>query len=1024
VSILGILLVASLVAIGWWPGASVRFPGVDRQVDSAMGRLVAEVGAHRFSDARLIEPFAWGRSPAAPRKDDRSLPASTRIAALQLVELSSRSSGASAARSLGVAYLVLGQVDKSIAAFEQAIELDPADARSHADLAAALVQRWRAGGHAFNAVRALDETGLVLAKHPHSPEATFNQALVLERLGAITGAVERWQQFLQTDSATGWASEARAHLDALKQQPISSDLRHGPLTESDIDQVVARDPFTAYTVVETDLPRWASAALAGGNEDVVLADGLAKSLARAEKDAYLAELTGAVRKSSTWPAARRRALAEGVRDLFAWRQLIDDGRYMDAEPLGSRASAALTRAGVDPAEAEVEIGYSDLVAERTTVALARLAPVEARARTKGYWRVAVRAARLRAMAAMLATRVAEGQERYQEGLALAERTGDLELVALFHSFLGDTFKVQGDALSSWSHFAAALQLFPRLRTQRQRFSTFSLAAASAQSAGLQYAALEFADELIAATRDWNNPEGQIDGRLRRARAYSELAAGDHGASDLDAAAALLPALASRPHAQARTAAEIAAARAFSLAVLDDVTALRGADEALTYFGGAVQIRVAELLLQRGRILARLGRPAEAEASWRRGIAIVEDQRPSLRDELMRVSRTAALWDLYTELMGQMASDGRRSLEIAERSHARELLLSLNPERRPRTLSIADWQAALTDGSQALVYAQLPSRLLIWRITSSDVQFLERQVSSGHIRRLVDAFLEHLDDGPGSPEAIALGQSLLPANLIDDNRRTLVIVPDGALYRVPFGALPMPGSGMRLVESAIPIVAPSLTVFAIASREVRAAGQRSIVAVGVNDAGGPDNLPRLTSAEREAVGVAAMYRSHDSLVGAQARKDSVLRAMTVTSVIHFAGHARLDPILPSQSQLLLAGDEALTPADVAALKLQPGTVAVLGACETALGRTFNGEGPMSLVRAFLGAGASAVIASLWDVRDDDATRLLKGVHARLATGADPAYSLALSQRESIEAGLPPSAWSGFTVMGGSAAERMR
>ena len=173
---------------------------------------------------------------------------------------------------------------------------------------------------------------------------------------------------------------------------------------------------------------------------------------------------------------------------------------------------------------------------------------------------------------------------------------------------------------------AFMELRPAAKTQRQRFLTLNLAAASAQSAGFQYAALELADELLSSTRDWSNPEGQIDGRLRRARAYSVLAANDRGASDLDAAEALLPALASRPPAQAREAAEIAAARAFSLAVRDDAAALRGADDALAYFGGNVQIRIAELLLQRGRILARLGRPADAEASWRRGIAIVEDQR--------------------------------------------------------------------------------------------------------------------------------------------------------------------------------------------------------------------------------------------------------------------------------------------------------------------------------------------------------------------------------------------------------------
>jgi hypothetical protein len=286
----------------------------------------------------------------------------------------------------------------------------------------------------------------------------------------------------------------------------------------------------------------------------------------------------------------------------------------------------------------------------------------------------------------------------------------------------------------------------------------------------------------------------------------------------------------------------------------------------------------------------MGRLADAEADWRRGIGIVEDQRPSLRDELMRVSRTAALWDLYTELMGLLATDSRQSLEVAEHSHARELLSSLNPERNPRTLSIADWQEALSNGSQALVYAQLPSRLLIWRITSSESSAPSVGVG-GAAKTHGGRVPEHLDAGPRSPEALALGQTLLPDGLTHDSGRTVVIVPDGALYRAPFGALPLAGSGMRLVESVIPVVAPSLTMFAIASREVRAAGQRSIVAVGVNDAGSPNNLPRLTSAEREAAGVAAMYRTHDSLVGPQARKDSVLRAMTTTSVIHFAGHSR-------------------------------------------------------------------------------------------------------------------------------------
>jgi len=80
--------------------------------------------------------------------------------------------------------------------------------------------------------------------------------------------------------------------------------------------------------------------------------------------------------------------------------------------------------------------------------------------------------------------------------------------------------------------------------------------------------------------------------------------------------------------------------------------------------------------------------------------------------------------------------------------------------------------------------------------------------------------------------------------------------------------------------------------------------------------------------------------------------------------------------------------------------------------------------MSLVRAFLGAGASAVVAALWDVRDDDATRLLRALHQRLAGGTSLAESLAASQRELIARGYPPSAWAGFTVVGGDLAERAK
>ena len=283
--------------------------------------------------------------------------------------------------------------------------------------------------------------------------------------------------------------------------------------------------------------------------------------------------------------------------------------------------------------------------------------------------------------------------------------------------------------SSWRHFASALKVLPRLQTQRQRFVTLQSAAAAATRGGLQEATLVFAEALLSVTRSWDNPEGQITGRLYRARALAELSRGDRGVADLDEASSRLSSFANRPQVRNRLAAEIAARRSFSLSGQNDAAALRAADEALAFFGTTLRIRIAELLLQRGRIHMRLGHNADATKDWLRGIEIVEDQRPSLRDEMLRVSRTASLWDLYTELLSQATSDGRRALELAERSHARELLFSLNPERDPQTLALADWQQALAGGRQAIVYAQLPSRLLVWRITATEVELTEQPVSA-------------------------------------------------------------------------------------------------------------------------------------------------------------------------------------------------------------------------------------------------------------------------------------------------------
>jgi CHAT domain-containing protein len=49
---------------------------------------------------------------------------------------------------------------------------------------------------------------------------------------------------------------------------------------------------------------------------------------------------------------------------------------------------------------------------------------------------------------------------------------------------------------------------------------------------------------------------------------------------------------------------------------------------------------------------------------------------------------------------------------------------------------------------------------------------------------------------------------------------------------------------------------------------------------------------------------------------------------------------------------------------------------LSACDTALGKSINGEGLVGLTRGFMYAGASRVMASLWKVDDAATADLMK------------------------------------------------
>ena len=124
--------------------------------------------------------------------------------------------------ALGVTYLVSGDAAAAVKALESASAQKPDDARLLSDLAAAYLVRAKQADEPADIPKALEaaERAIVLPDAP--PEAYFNRALALEGLHLVDAARKAWQDYLDRDSSSAWADEARQHLEALPKVRRSS----------------------------------------------------------------------------------------------------------------------------------------------------------------------------------------------------------------------------------------------------------------------------------------------------------------------------------------------------------------------------------------------------------------------------------------------------------------------------------------------------------------------------------------------------------------------------------------------------------------------------------------------------------------------------------------------------------------------------------------------------------------------------------------------------------------------------------
>lgn len=442
-------------------------------------------------------------------------------------------------------------------------------------------------------------------------------------------------------------------------------------------------------------------------------------------------------------------------------------------------------------------------------------------------------------------------------------------------------------------------------------------------------------------------------------------------------------------------------------------------------------RVFNSLLHLAALARSAGEPGQALQHYLEAFPLVEEVRLGVSTAEARAGFFATVAQAYAQatLLAVELGQSATAFDLSERSRSRAFLdlLAAGSADLPRRveappLSLDDVRAALPPDAALIAFftsglleakerraagraaadagRSPPAKTLAFVVTPEQVEVHDLGLSPN------DLFPPHLR-GAAERHFLqpAIRRSLYDrllrplAHLLAGKRR-LYLAPHGPLHYVPFQAL-LAADGETLLRPGGPelVYGPSASVLLRERAAARPLGfpqtprvwETPILALGFDGEGGQ----RLRFAEEEARCVAALLGG-EALTGPAGKREALLQRGPAARFLHISCHGQFDPDAPLESSLHLGAGERLTAHDVLeGLRLRCELV-TLSACESGLSRVRRGDELMGLVRAFMAAGAPAVIATLWRV-DERSTRLLMERFYREAlAGASFAQALHTAQ----------------------------
>lgn len=644
-------------------------------------------------------------------------------------------------------------------------------------------------------------------------------------------------------------------------------------------------------------------------------------------------------------------------------------------------------------------------------------------------------------------------EAFQTSQPIFEEIGDRQGVAATLGAIGSVYRLQGNLGHGAELLQKGLVISEELHDQREIALTLVQLAGINLERGRPQEALESAARATAIARELGDHEALWESRTMEGETYRSLHKFKEAQQAFEEAIAAVETLRTNV-----AGGEEAQQRFFEnkLAPYVDMVALavdqKNPEQALAYAERS-KSRVLLDVLATGRVRIN-GEMSEAEEEREKSLeqALASTSAQLQHERSDTPPDPARLADLQTKVE-------KSRLEYADFQTDLYLLHPHLRTKRGLAPLISEKEAAglLPDAGTTLIEFVVGDKTtyLLTLVRGAgdipDLQVFEIPTSKEDLGKRVEHFREQLAqrDLSFSGSARELYDLLLkPAALQLKGAKTLVIVPDGPLWVLPFQALKDAHNDYLLSNYVVAYV-PSLTVLREMVRpgterdDTNAAPAAALLAMGnptfaeataarLEMAYRSEKLVPLPAAEKEVEMLGQLYGSSQSkvYVGAEAREDRFKTEAGSFKVLHLATHGFFDDASPMYSYVVLSSGESsqedglLEAWEIMNLDLKA-DVAVLSACETARGRIGGGEGIIGLTWAFFVAGVPTTVASQWKVESDSTTELMLAFHrarrvmkAQKNSSFATAKALRMAELELLHKGAHthPFYWAGFVLTG--------